>query len=560
MSTKGKAMSFWSKKSGLNLFGVPSKIGIKLGKRAKRCPANDTLWLLLAVITLACCAPTVAATPEGATVTPSFDSQANRLVVRIDSPRGISAAQVKFDIPESIDIADVQLSGFMAGAIHLAKGREHRWFQLSANGERHGSLEMSIAFRQESADSIILLGINLKDTTQNSVPIDTSLPIKIDVRDSRNVNVSSKPERESQSSLSSQKPPPQPLSVTDTPRLLGYELICAGTILVHGDRSKQHYEVLSQSLDLPSSFLGRDAWVICYWSTGKGGKMRSTLDSLGRLLAWYSSDYPDFTLRWNVYVFKAHPWNFLGYLRGLRFQVLCYHVASESHLSSGYQESAFSSSYILKKGLVSHWGFDEAFGSVARDSVDNNHATIFGATWSTGKFGGALSFDGVDDYVLIPKSRNLPYGACPRTIIMWIYTRHTSWQRDINNIFYYGTTSLRKSFGLDMDYYPNMEFYTWGDEFLFDAGVPPEGWVHIAIVYDGNRAVRIYSRGELRLSKTLGDVLDTVYADMEIGSFKGAWWASCFFDGLVDEVAIYNRALTSEEIQMHYLYSSLVQP
>ena len=56
-------------------------------------------------------------------------------------------------------------------------------------------------------------------------------------------------------------------------------------------------------------------------------------------------------------------------------------------------------------GLVGAWHFDEGQGNIAHDSSgNNNHGTIYGAKWVDGKFGKALEFDGVDDYVEIGRA------------------------------------------------------------------------------------------------------------------------------------------------------------
>ena len=53
-------------------------------------------------------------------------------------------------------------------------------------------------------------------------------------------------------------------------------------------------------------------------------------------------------------------------------------------------------------GLVGHWSFDEGNGNVVYDySGNDNTGNIYGATWVEGVLGGALSFDGVDDYIEI---------------------------------------------------------------------------------------------------------------------------------------------------------------
>ena len=51
-------------------------------------------------------------------------------------------------------------------------------------------------------------------------------------------------------------------------------------------------------------------------------------------------------------------------------------------------------------GLIAHWTFDEGAGNVAHDSAGGNHGTLVnGPTWTTGRFGGALAFNGLDQYV-----------------------------------------------------------------------------------------------------------------------------------------------------------------
>jgi len=60
------------------------------------------------------------------------------------------------------------------------------------------------------------------------------------------------------------------------------------------------------------------------------------------------------------------------------------------------------------QGLVGYWNFDQGSGTTASDSSGyNNHGTIYGASWTSGKVGGALSFDGLDDYVDCGNSETL---------------------------------------------------------------------------------------------------------------------------------------------------------
>ena len=80
------------------------------------------------------------------------------------------------------------------------------------------------------------------------------------------------------------------------------------------------------------------------------------------------------------------------------------------------------------EGLVAEWHFDEGSGSVVKDiSGNGNNGTIYGATWVDGKFGKALSFDGMDDYVEITYGSLSPIGSLSYfTTEAWIKTSDTS--------------------------------------------------------------------------------------------------------------------------------------
>jgi hypothetical protein len=75
-------------------------------------------------------------------------------------------------------------------------------------------------------------------------------------------------------------------------------------------------------------------------------------------------------------------------------------------------------------GLVGSWHFNEGSGTVAYDSSGNNNNgnLVNGPTWVDGKFGKALSFDGVDDYVDIPSGvPSSLLGSNPKMVILWFY-------------------------------------------------------------------------------------------------------------------------------------------
>ena len=68
---------------------------------------------------------------------------------------------------------------------------------------------------------------------------------------------------------------------------------------------------------------------------------------------------------------------------------------------------------IVPESIVAAWLFDEGNGKTASDSTGNGHdgAIEAGPKWVKGRFGKALEFDGTDDWVSIPHSKNLGFAA-----------------------------------------------------------------------------------------------------------------------------------------------------
>jgi hypothetical protein len=86
------------------------------------------------------------------------------------------------------------------------------------------------------------------------------------------------------------------------------------------------------------------------------------------------------------------------------------------------EESLFD--YSNTNDLEGYWEMDENSGLVAGDSSGNSrNGAISGATWTTGKVGSALSFDGNDE-VIATGYKGIP-GSTPRTIAAWIKTSTT---------------------------------------------------------------------------------------------------------------------------------------
>ncbi|MHC4396593.1 MAG: LamG-like jellyroll fold domain-containing protein [Planctomycetota bacterium] len=205
----------------------------------------------------------------------------------------------------------------------------------------------------------------------------------------------------------------------------------------------------------------------------------------------------------------------------------------------------------LTDGLVAHWEFDEGTGDIAYDSAGGNDGTIYGAQWS----GGALDFDGVNDYVDIPYNSSLDIDASGGiTISAWIKLRSYpvgNHGGPIFGLFYEGNTknSLTIARAVDgskisWDQYPPSGGYL--------ASIKPDldVWYHVTAVQDSIYRA-IYINGDLYLSDNNPESYSGNTPDIiRIGNRSHV---DHYFDGTIDDVRIYNRALTASEItELHH--------
>jgi Concanavalin A-like lectin/glucanases superfamily/PQQ enzyme repeat len=194
-------------------------------------------------------------------------------------------------------------------------------------------------------------------------------------------------------------------------------------------------------------------------------------------------------------------------------------------------------------GLVAAYGFNEGSGMVVNDASGNgNNGTISGATWTTsGKYGNALNFNGTNARVTINNAPSLQLTSA-MTLEAWVYptTVNSAW-RDViykgNDNYYLEGTS------------PNSSRPAMGGTFAGDLyGTSPltaNTWSHLAATYDG-ATIRLYVNGVQVASRAQTGAIATSMNPLQIGgdSIYGQYFA-----GRIDEVRIYNRALSVTEIQ-----------
>ncbi|MCK4850229.1 MAG: choice-of-anchor C family protein [Phycisphaerae bacterium] len=198
-------------------------------------------------------------------------------------------------------------------------------------------------------------------------------------------------------------------------------------------------------------------------------------------------------------------------------------------------------------GLVAHWKFDEGSGNIARDSVGNNHGTIHGAQRTDGKFGGALAFDGVDDFVTIADSDILDL-TNEITIEAWVILAKA---KPAGQGQHYVVDSRDKKgggYGLNINT-ELIQFWICGKWYRdFPSSIQVGNWHHAVGTYDGSKMV-VYVDG-VEMGRYLYTTNITPSSSpLHIGQWRGYGER---FHGVIGNVAIYDRALSAGEVQENY--------
>ena len=202
--------------------------------------------------------------------------------------------------------------------------------------------------------------------------------------------------------------------------------------------------------------------------------------------------------------------------------------------------------------LIAHWPLDESEGMVVADSAGKNDGYTLGdPIWLTdgGQVNGALEFDGVDDFISAPAVLNPADG--PFSAFAWIQGGAPE-QVIISQADGIGTGETW--LGLDAQYgnlmtrlMPPPLGRFKPEPLVSQIVITDDQWHHVGFVWDGSYRV-LYADGiEVAKDATAQNSLKPTTGGLCIGANK-TLGVETFFSGLIDDVRIYDRALTPEEI------------
>ena len=247
-------------------------------------------------------------------------------------------------------------------------------------------------------------------------------------------------------------------------------------------------------------------------------------------------------------------------------------TTSNSILFNGENGSLYQPVYGSDDDLVLYLPFSENAINVSNKTYDRspygNDGTLYGMNygnttdelnntgWAPGKYGNAIKFDGSNDYVVpgTGTSAGMNISSATITVGLWFKTANNQinkglagkWRTEESYVLQYGGAANAN----------DVRFHVRINDVSYTGISPSTGlndgkWHYAAGVYDGSN-VRVYIDGVAGAPVAATGIIDTTPDELRIGDYA----AANFFNGSIDEVMVYKRALTAEEIRTHYLRGS----
>jgi large repetitive protein len=213
-------------------------------------------------------------------------------------------------------------------------------------------------------------------------------------------------------------------------------------------------------------------------------------------------------------------------------------------------------------GLIAHWRFDEVVGSTtALDSVGGNDGVLVNmdtaSAWQPGAgiLGGALAFDGVDDYIALGDPPALQISDA-MTISAWVRSDANQHAAILSKEAGNNERGYMLRLVSSTDSTPSGHFAVYGDCSLASqadaaAATLPESWFHLSGVYRPGVSIELYVDGVLGGRVTAGIPASQCNppVNVNIGRRPNGLFP---LNGLLDDLRVYHRALAADEIAAIY--------
>lgn len=339
------------------------------------------------------------------------------------------------------------------------------------------------------------------------------------------------------------------------------------------------YTDTNNNLRIAHDEAGPGRIVVSYIS---GGTQRGRQTSAGKVTAnsWYHIAYTFDGTNLKIYINgivsdeSAQSWGVggvnligsrdatTGAINGTMDEVRIYNRALEQSeitalYNSGLAKINASQNNQLTSGLVGLWSFNgpDMDGDTAIDrSGQGNNGTLSGPVRTIGKLGQALSFDGSSDYVTTQSGTS--YNLANITVSAWVYANAvgagTTHESD-TVVQRYSLGSYGWKLGVDSSGKPVWLYYgqPCTSDVVTSSGSSVVGaWHHLSGVRS-SAGLELFVDGVSRGTDTQTCAVPTDSAPILMGQWKDSSLAQNF-NGSIDEVRIYNRALTSDEVRRLY--------
>jgi hypothetical protein len=200
----------------------------------------------------------------------------------------------------------------------------------------------------------------------------------------------------------------------------------------------------------------------------------------------------------------------------------------------------------LSGGLIFVMTFDEGSGSKVNDlSGNGNHGSVEGTSdWGAGKYDGGFHFDG-STHITVPNAEPLSSLSHPMSVGCWVNPDELGGWRNIVEMDKEDVAG-----GWKMGFHDSRAI-VWTtyrvQDFISTTPVDPGTWTHVAATWDGSEAI-VYINGEPDPAIAGGGVIDVSdVPSLDIGYRRTS--AASFYAGSMDDLFIYNKALSQQEIQ-----------